>query len=51
LSQAVLGGSTRKNYLMAHQASSRGGVLRVKVIGDRVLIGGQAVTVLDGELR
>jgi PhzF family phenazine biosynthesis protein len=40
-----------KNKLIAHQASSRGGVLRVKVLGDRVLIGGQAVTVLSGELR
>jgi hypothetical protein len=42
---------TWKNELIAYQAPSCGGVLRVKVFGDRVLIGGQAVTVLDEELR
>ncbi|MBM3223015.1 MAG: PhzF family phenazine biosynthesis protein [Candidatus Tectomicrobia bacterium] len=36
--------------LMAYQASARGGVLRVQVRGPRVLLGGQAVTVLRGEL-
>lgn len=39
-----------KNEFIAYQASKRGGVLRVKVIGERVLISGQAVTVLEGEL-
>jgi PhzF family phenazine biosynthesis protein len=39
-----------KKTLMAYQASSRGGVLRVSLKGDRVLIGGQAVTVLRAEL-
>lgn len=39
-----------KNSLMAYQASSRGGVVRVSVEGDRVILGGQAVTVLRGEL-
>jgi PhzF family phenazine biosynthesis protein len=34
----------------AYQASERGGVLKVKVIGGRVLISGKAVTVLEGEL-
>jgi PhzF family phenazine biosynthesis protein len=34
-----------KDDLLAHQASARGGVLRVGVRGDRVLLGGQAVTV------
>ncbi|MGH9943248.1 MAG: PhzF family phenazine biosynthesis protein [Pyrinomonadaceae bacterium] len=34
----------------AFQASARGGVVRVRVAGDRVLLGGQAVTVLRGEL-
>ena len=40
-----------KQELTAFQASSRGGVLRVRLDGDRVRIGGRAVTVLSGELR
>jgi PhzF family phenazine biosynthesis protein len=39
-----------KNPLLAHQASRRGGVVRVEVSGSRVRLGGQAVTVLRGEL-
>jgi predicted PhzF superfamily epimerase YddE/YHI9 len=39
-----------KTELMALQASWRQGVLRVRVAGERVLLGGQAVTVLRGEL-
>lgn len=39
-----------KADLTAYQASRRGGLLRVKVAGDRVLLGGQAVAVLRGEL-
>ncbi len=39
-----------KGEFVAYQASSRGGVVRVRVRGDRVLLGGQAVTVLRGEL-
>ncbi|RPJ50618.1 MAG: PhzF family phenazine biosynthesis protein, partial [Acidobacteria bacterium] len=39
-----------KNDLVGYQASARGGVVRVGVRGNRVLIGGQAVTVLRGEL-
>ena len=39
-----------KSELTAFQASSRGGVVRVRVAGDRVVLGGQAVTVLRGEL-
>jgi PhzF family phenazine biosynthesis protein len=39
-----------KKELVAYQASSRGGVLRVRLDGDRVKLGGQAVTVLRGEL-
>ncbi|MFB3904031.1 MAG: PhzF family phenazine biosynthesis protein [Acidobacteriota bacterium] len=39
-----------KNDVVGYQASARGGVVRVGVRGDRVLIGGQAVTVLRGEL-
>jgi PhzF family phenazine biosynthesis protein len=36
--------------LSAYQASPRGGVLRLRLAGGRVLISGQAVTVLRGEL-
>jgi PhzF family phenazine biosynthesis protein len=39
-----------KNELVAYQASERGGVLRVRLAGDRVYLGGQAVTILRGEL-
>lgn len=39
-----------KPDLLAYQASPRGGVVRVGVRGDRVLLGGQAVTVLRGAL-
>jgi PhzF family phenazine biosynthesis protein len=39
-----------KDILLAYQASARGGVLRVRVERDRVILGGQAVTVLRGEL-
>jgi PhzF family phenazine biosynthesis protein len=40
----------KKRDLVGYQASARGGVVRVGVRGDRVLLGGQAVTVLRGEL-
>ena len=39
-----------KNPLLAYQASTRGGRVRVELAGDRVHLGGQAVTVLRGEL-
>jgi PhzF family phenazine biosynthesis protein len=39
-----------KQELTAYQASQRGGVVRVRVDGDRVHLGGQAVTVMRGEL-
>ena len=39
-----------RDRLVCHQASARGGILRVEVRGDRVLLGGQAVTVLEGRL-
>jgi PhzF family phenazine biosynthesis protein len=38
-----------KDEFLAHQVSRRGGVLRVRLNGDRVLLGGQSVTVLRGE--
>jgi PhzF family phenazine biosynthesis protein len=40
----------RKEQLIAYQASARGGLVRVRVAGERVHLGGQAVTVLRGEL-
>ena len=39
-----------KSEFTAFQASPRGGVVRVRVNGGRVLLGGQAVTVMTGEL-
>ena len=39
-----------KLEMTAYQASARGGVVRVRLAGDRVKIGGQAVTVMTGEL-
>lgn len=39
-----------KEELIACQASERGGVVRVRVTGDRVHLAGEAVTVLRGEL-
>ncbi|HMB95996.1 MAG TPA: PhzF family phenazine biosynthesis protein [Tepidisphaeraceae bacterium] len=39
-----------KNEMLAFQASRRGGIVKVKMAGDRVIIGGQAVTTLRGEL-
>ncbi len=36
--------------LVAYQASARGGELMLRLVGDRVRISGQAVTVLRGEL-
>lgn len=43
-------GRLGKPELLAFQASARGGVVRVRVEGDRVKLGGQAVTVLQGRL-
>jgi predicted PhzF superfamily epimerase YddE/YHI9 len=40
----------KRDSFVAYQASNRGGVIRVRVQGDRVLLQGQAVTVLRGEL-
>lgn len=39
-----------KMELRAYQASARGGDLRVRLAGERVIIGGQAVTTLRGDL-
>jgi predicted PhzF superfamily epimerase YddE/YHI9 len=45
------GSKLSKNAMTAHQVSARGGVLHVRLAGDRVLIGGKAVTVLQGTLH
>jgi PhzF family phenazine biosynthesis protein len=39
-----------RTELTGYQASARGGFVRVRVAGDRVMLGGRAVTVLRGEL-
>ena len=39
-----------KTAMTAYQASARGGIVRVRLDGDRVILGGQAVTVMTGEL-
>lgn len=39
-----------KNALLARQVSARGGELRCRLDGDRVLIGGQALTYLTGTI-
>jgi PhzF family phenazine biosynthesis protein len=39
-----------KDEMTAYQASRRGGVLHVRLAGDRVKLAGEAVTVLRGEL-
>jgi PhzF family phenazine biosynthesis protein len=43
-------GRLGKTELRAYQASARGGEVNVRVAGERVFLGGQAVTVLRGEL-
>jgi PhzF family phenazine biosynthesis protein len=44
------GARLRKNEVIGYQASARGGTVVVRLEGDRVRLGGQAVTVLRGEL-
>ncbi len=39
-----------KSYLTAYQASARGGIVHVRVSGDRTYVGGKAVTVFSGRL-
>jgi PhzF family phenazine biosynthesis protein len=39
-----------KLEMVAYQASARGGIVRVRLAGERVLLSGQAVTVMRGEL-
>ena len=40
-----------KPDLLAYQASPRGGTLHVKVRGERVLLGGRAITIFRGEMH
>lgn len=42
---------TGRAALVGYQASARGGMVRVGVRGDRVLLGGKAVTVISGYLE
>ena len=44
------GAKLGKTEMTGHQVSARGGVVRVRNAGDRVILGGQAVTVLRGDL-
>jgi PhzF family phenazine biosynthesis protein len=44
------GGRLDKEQMTGYQASARGGVVRVRLAGNRVRLGGQAVTVMRGEL-
>jgi PhzF family phenazine biosynthesis protein len=39
-----------KSKLSAYQASSRGGEVHLRLAGERVMLSGQAVTVMEGEL-
>ncbi len=44
-------GRLGKGELSAYQASARGGEVRLRLAGARVILGGQAVTILEGELN
>lgn len=39
-----------RSEFVAYQASRRGGIVRVRVAGDRVILGGKAITVMRGHL-
>ena len=43
-------GKLGRDTILGWQASARGGEVRMRVAGDRVVLGGRAVTVLSGEL-
>lgn len=44
------GAKLGKTEMVGYQASARGGVVRVRLNGDRVILGGQAVTVMQATL-
>jgi PhzF family phenazine biosynthesis protein len=39
-----------KSELTGYQASSRGGVVQIRLVGDRVILGGKAVTITKGHI-
>ena len=43
-------GRLGRTELTGYQASARGGVVRTRLAGDRVMLGGQAVTVMRGDV-
>jgi PhzF family phenazine biosynthesis protein len=44
------GGKLGKSEMTGYQASARGGVVRVRLNGDRIILGGQAVTMMQAQL-
>jgi PhzF family phenazine biosynthesis protein len=44
-------GMLGKNELTGYQASSRGGTVRVRCAGDRVILAGRAITLVEGVLK
>jgi len=44
-------GRLGRDELVGFQASARSGVVRTRVVGDRVLLTGHAVTTLEGTLN
>lgn len=44
------GGKLGKSEMTGYQASARGGVVRVRLNADRIILGGQAVTVMQAQL-
>jgi len=44
------GGKLQRSEMTGHQLSARGGIVRVRLAGDRVMLGGHAVTVMKGLL-
>ncbi|MBM4331082.1 MAG: PhzF family phenazine biosynthesis protein [Deltaproteobacteria bacterium] len=44
------GNRLHKKELTGYQASLRGGVVKIRLMGSRLILGGQAITVLRGEL-
>lgn len=44
------GKKLKKDVMVGYQASQRGGIVRTRIAGDRVMLGGKAVIILKGEL-
>ncbi|MBA4376775.1 MAG: oxidoreductase [Anaerolinea sp.] len=44
------GAKLRKNHMTAYQASSRGGIVHIRLSAERTYVGGKAITVFAGEL-